>query len=137
MQTEPTSNKGLLEVSNGGRWGERRSWSERTGCKRRVVSVPQPWLTVLDNVIQEAARRVRGREGNAPSRQWYKTSQGEAHLFKDEARRVIEAVEAGASDDAVLALGEAFVAWTERVLASRRNLTERRGLFSDESQRTA
>lgn len=136
MREQGSPNKGL-GIVRGERWGERRTWTERTGCKRQRLQVPQPWLIVLNNVMQQTAQNVKGREGTPPSRQWHKIALGESQPFTTEARRVIEAVEAGASDDAVLALGEAFVAWTERVLASRRNLSERRGLFSDESQRTA
>ena len=134
MDGSDISRKGpAFGIVQGEKWGERKSWAERSGCKRPALHVPGLWLGVLDRVVQQAADHVRTERGS-PSKMWHRLTPAvaESHAFHTEARRVIEAAAAGVADEKIQAFADSLACWTERYLASKRQTRMADGMYSNE-----
>ena len=97
-----------LSLERGGTWG---SWMARRGVKRRRLLVPAPLKRKLDCRLHFAALRVRGANGETPSRGWQAIKETTAAPWSILARRLVEAKEAGVPREQVEAMALALREW--------------------------
>ena len=83
----------------------------RRGVKRRRLLVPAPLEHRLNAKMHFAALKVRGAQGETPSRQWQAIKETTARPWSILARRLVEAKQAGAPREQVEAMALALREW--------------------------
>lgn len=112
MQPDSKQQQGQLTLERGGLYGA-ADWKARRGVKRIRLRVPTTLERRLDSRMHFAALKVRGAQGEIPSRPWQAIRETTGRPWRFLARRLVEAHAAGAPVEQVTAIALALREWIE------------------------
>jgi hypothetical protein len=112
MQSDAEPQQGHLVLTRGGLYAA-PEWKARRGVKRIRLRVPTTLERRLDSRMHFAALKVRGAQGEVPSRPWQAIRETTGRPWRFLARRLVEAHQAGAPVEQVTAMAVALKDWIE------------------------